>query len=52
MLGGPAELSLGSSLRLHWSGAVFSLSLSINIAFWTDTVGGAGFESLRHLARI
>eukprot|EP01052_Picozoa_sp_SAG31_P055479 SAG31_NODE_15340_length_759_cov_7.548485_1_plen_53_part_00 len=51
MLGGPAELSLGSSLRLHWSGAVFSLSLSINIAFWTNTVGGAGFESLRHLAR-
>ena len=30
-LGGPAELSLGSSLRLHWSGASLSLSLSIII---------------------
>ena len=31
VLGGPAELSLGSSLRLHWSGASLSLSLSIII---------------------
>ena len=51
MLGGPAELLLGSSLRLHWSGASLSLSLSSNIASWTNTVGGAVFESLRHLAR-
>ena len=34
MLGGPAELSLGSSLRLHWSGASLSLSLSSKIASW------------------
>ena len=51
MLGGPAELSLGSSLRLHWSGASLSLSLSIKIASWADTFGGARFESVRHLAR-
>ena len=31
VLGGLAELSLGSSLRLHWSGASLSLSLSIII---------------------
>ena len=31
VLGGLAELSLGSSLRLHWSGVSLSLSLSIII---------------------
>ena len=33
VLGGPGELLLGSSLRLYWSGASLSLSLSINILF-------------------
>ena len=31
VVGGLAELSLGSRLRMHWSGASLSLSLSIII---------------------
>ena len=51
VVGGLAELSLGSRLRMHWSGASLSLSLSIKIASRADTFGSAVFESLRHLAR-
>ena len=42
MMGGPAELSLGSSLRLHWSGASLSLSLSSKIASWADNFWWCG----------